>query len=187
MDKESKPLNKIRRDNLAKDDSWIEEKLIQGAVGAIATCVENQPFLVTRNYIYEPNTKVIYLHGALQGRTFNNIRVNNQVCFSVSEMGRLLPADDAIAFGVEYSGVVVFGRIQLIDDEKEAIHGLELLLQKYFPHLIPGEDYKPISPEALKITAVFRIDIDSWSGKEVKEQEFFPGAFTYPFDLGKFE
>lgn len=149
-------------------------------MGSLATCVGDQPFLVTRNYAYDPPKKAIYLHGASRGRTYENIKNNNKVCFSVSKMGRLLPADEAVGFGVEYSGVVVFGRIQIIEEETEAIHGLNLLLKKYFPHLTAKADYKPITPESLKQTAVMRIDIDSWSGKATKEREDYPGAFNYP-------
>jgi hypothetical protein len=29
---------------------------------------------------------------------------------------------------------------------------------------------------------VYRIDIDSWSGKRKKEADDFPGAFFYPID-----
>jgi nitroimidazol reductase NimA-like FMN-containing flavoprotein (pyridoxamine 5'-phosphate oxidase superfamily) len=98
-------------------------------------------------------------------------------------MGRLLPADEALEVGIEYAGVVVFGRVTIVDDQAEATHGLQLLLDKYFPHLKSGTDYKPIDPDALKITAVFRIDIESWSGKEKRVADDFPGAFYYGEDL----
>ncbi len=179
MDKIKKPLNKIRRSKLAKDDAWIQAFLIRGAMGTLATCNNDQPFLVTRNYVYDSENGVIYLHGAKKGRTYENIRVNNKICFSTSEMGRLLPADDAMEVGVEYAGVVVFGRIKIVEKETEAIHGLQMLVEKYFPQLYPGEDYKPVTPEALRITAVMRIDIESWSGKEKKVEEDYPGAFFY--------
>lgn len=173
------PLTKIRRANLAKDDSWIQAFLLRAGMGTLATCIEDQPFLVTRNYVYEPDNHVIYLHGAKNGRTFENILANNRICFSVSEMGRLLPADEALEVGVEYAGVVVFGKINIVDVETEAQYGLQLLLDKYFPQFISGEDYEPISPESMEITAVLRIDIESWSGKEKKADQDFPGAFHY--------
>lgn len=174
-----KPLNKIRRKNLSKDDSWIQTFLLRGAVGTLATCINGQPFLVTRNYVYDPERGVIYLHGAKKGRTYENIQINNKICFSVSEMGRLLPADDAMEIGVEYAGVVVFGRIQNVGKDSEATHGLKLLLDKYFPHYKPVIDYKPVTPDSLRITAVFRIDIESWSGKEKKVDRDYPGAFYF--------
>jgi len=176
---DTQPLNKIRRSNQAKDDAWIRKFLHRGAMGTMATSRDDQPFLVTRNYAYDEERHAIYMHGAMKGRTFNNIQANNRVCFSVSEMGRLLPADEALEVGIEYGGVVVFGITAIVDDQVEATHGLRLLLEKYFSHLEYGVDYKPIVPDALKITAVIRIDIESWSGKEKVVEDNYPGAFTY--------
>jgi nitroimidazol reductase NimA-like FMN-containing flavoprotein (pyridoxamine 5'-phosphate oxidase superfamily) len=179
MMNDTQPLNKIRRSSRAKDDTWIQKFLTRGAMGTIATALESQPFLVTRNYAYDKGRHAIYMHGARKGRTFDNIQANNKICFSVSEMGRLIPADEALEVSIEYAGVVVFGTATVVDDPDEATHGLELLMAKYFPHLEYGVDYKPIVPEALKITAVFRIDIESWSGKEKAVEDDFPGAFYY--------
>lgn len=173
------PLNKIRRSNRAKDDAWIQEFLLSGAMGTMATANHDQPFLVTRNYAYDVELHAVYMHGAKKGRTFENIKTNNQVCFSVSEMGRLLPSDEALEVGIEYAGVVLFGQARIVEDTVEARHGLQLLMGKYFPHLKSGEDYKPITLEGLKITAVFRIDIESWSGKENVVEDNFPGAFYF--------
>jgi nitroimidazol reductase NimA-like FMN-containing flavoprotein (pyridoxamine 5'-phosphate oxidase superfamily) len=172
-------LNKVRRSDRAKGDTWIEGFLLRGAMGTLATCLDGQPFLVTRNYAYDPERAAIYLHGARKGRTYRNIQANNRICFSVSEMGRLLPADEALEVGVEYAGVVIFGRVYLVEEQAEAIHGLQLLLDKYFPQFKPGEDYRGISNRDLQITAVLRIDIESWSGKEKKVDEVFPKAFLF--------
>jgi nitroimidazol reductase NimA-like FMN-containing flavoprotein (pyridoxamine 5'-phosphate oxidase superfamily) len=102
-----------------------------------------------------------------------------KVCFTISEIGRLLPAAEALEFSVEYTGVVVFGRGQVINDLTEAKHGLQQILDKYAPHLKPGQDYRPIVEEELKRTAVFRIAIEEWSGKKKEVPPDFPGAFYY--------
>jgi len=172
-------LNKVRRRERVQDEDWIRGFLLAGAMGTMATAVEGQPFLVTRNYAYDPHRHAIYMHGARKGRTYENVLTNNRVCFSVSEMGRLLPADEAVEFGVEFAGVVLFGCASIVEDPAEAQHGLQLLLDKYFPHLKPGRDYAPITPEGLKITAVYRLDIESWSGKAKMAAPDFPGAFTF--------
>jgi hypothetical protein len=95
-------------------------------------------------------------------------------------MGRLLPAKTAKEMSVEYSGVVIFGTVSIVEDEKEALYGLDLLLRKYFPHLKAGEDYKNTTIEELNLTTIYRINIESWSGKKKQEVADFPGAFFYP-------
>jgi hypothetical protein len=44
----------------------------------------------------------------------------------------------------------------------------------------PGRDYREIVPEEMKQTAVFRIDIEEWSGKEKFEAPAFEGASELP-------
>jgi nitroimidazol reductase NimA-like FMN-containing flavoprotein (pyridoxamine 5'-phosphate oxidase superfamily) len=66
---------------------------------------------------------------------------------------------------VEFTGVVVFGQARLLEDDAEKERALQGLLDKYFPDLKPGADYRPITPEELELTAVFAVDIDAWSAK----------------------
>jgi uncharacterized protein len=75
--------------------------------------------------------------------------------------------------------VTVFGRASLVEDVEQAKHALQMLLDKYAPHLKPGEHYRPTTDEELKRTAVYRIDIDAWSGKRKVAEPDFPGAFIY--------
>ena len=173
------PLNQMRRSDRAKDDDWIRDFLTNGDFGVMATSYQGQPFTNTRQYVYDPSANAIYMHGAKTGRTPAVIETNERVCFSVSRMGRLIPADEAVEVSVEFAGVMVFGRVTMVEDQAEAVHALQLLMDKYFPQLKPGIDYRPVEPKDLKITAVLRIDIDSWSGKEKKVADDAPGAFLW--------
>ncbi len=176
---------KIRRKERAvTDEAWIIELLNRAPFGVMATVWAGRPFTVARNFAYDPDKHVVYLHGAQKGRTYDNIQANNQVCLNVSEMGRLLPAARAMNFSVEYAGVVIFGRASLVTDADEAKHGLQLIVDKHFPHLQPNRDYEPTSDVDLKITAVYRIDIESWSGKQKLADDDFPGAFFLADKLG---
>ncbi|MBC8264334.1 MAG: pyridoxamine 5'-phosphate oxidase family protein [Anaerolineales bacterium] len=170
-DDTQQPFNRIRRQDRAKDDAWIRAFLRRAPFGSMATVCDGQPFIVARKFAYDKAAHAIYLHGAAKGRTYENVQADGRVCFSASEMGRLLPAKRAMNFSMEYFGVVVFGRAVIVTDAVEAKHGLQLIMDKYFPHLRPGEDYEPATDTDLKVTAVYRIDIESWSGKEKRVEE----------------
>jgi nitroimidazol reductase NimA-like FMN-containing flavoprotein (pyridoxamine 5'-phosphate oxidase superfamily) len=175
-----KPLAHVRREDRAiHDEDWIRAFLGRAPFGVIGTASEGQPFLVTRNFAYDDQARAIYFHGAREGRTHDNALANDRVCFSVSEMGRLLPAERAAEVGVEFAGVIAFGHISLVTDPAEAKRGLQLLLDKYFAHLKPDEDYEATTDDDLKDVAVYRIDISAWSGKQSKVPEDYPGAFLY--------
>jgi hypothetical protein len=154
--------------------------LHRAAFGVLATTAsDGQPFAHTNLFAFDEPARALYFHTALEGRTRTNVEADGRVCFTVAEMGRLLPADTALGFSVEYASVVAFGRAVVVTDEAEARHGLQLLLDKYFAHLRPGEHYRPITEEELAITAVYRVQIEHWSGKRKQVPPDFPGAFTY--------
>ncbi len=189
------PLTHVRRSDRAVEDvAWIQNFLQRAPVGVLATASGGQPFINSNLFIYDQAAHAIYLHTARTGRTRSNIESGSVdpsgrlrtdrpeqalVCFHVFEMGRLLPADTALEFSVEYGGVTVFGRGQVVDDSNEARRALQQLLDKYFTHLQPGRDYRPITDDELARTTVYRIDIDDWSGKRKAVGEDFPGAFRF--------
>jgi nitroimidazol reductase NimA-like FMN-containing flavoprotein (pyridoxamine 5'-phosphate oxidase superfamily) len=186
IDYANRELTAVRRnDRQVTDETWIRSLLHRAPIGYLATIHNDQPFINSNLFLYDEEANVIFMHTARKGRTQTNINGNGhgperpKVCFTVTEMGRLLPADVALEFSVEYTGVVVFGRGEVITDQIEAATALQKLLDKYAPHLQPGRDYRPIIEEELKRTAVFRITIEEWSGKKKEVAPEFPGAFYY--------
>ena len=162
------------------DEDWICGFLEQAPYGVMATSAKHQPYLNPNIFVFDKSNRVIYLHTARNGRTRSNIDENPAVSFCVSEMGRLLPADVALEFSVEYASVIVFGSGSIVADPAEAEHALRMLLDKYFPHLVPDRDYRSITQDELDRTAVFKISIEEWSAKRKTESSDFPGAFLYP-------
>jgi nitroimidazol reductase NimA-like FMN-containing flavoprotein (pyridoxamine 5'-phosphate oxidase superfamily)/uncharacterized damage-inducible protein DinB len=171
----------LRRRDRGKEDGWIRAFLKAAPYGFLATVDgEGQPFLNSNLFVYDEEGHCLYLHTARTGRTRSNLEGSRRVCFSAAGMGRLLPADEALEFSVEYAGVVVFGRGAVVEEGREAARGLRLLLKRYAPHLRYGEDYRQVTTEELKRTAVFRVDIEAWSGKQKEAAVDFPGAFEVP-------
>ncbi|MBN2499772.1 MAG: pyridoxamine 5'-phosphate oxidase family protein [Anaerolineales bacterium] len=175
-----KPYTTLRRsDREVTDEAWIKAFLTRSAYGTLATSVDDQPFLNAGNYVYDESQNTIYFHRARKGRTSENLAANNRVCYMVSEMGRVLIGESAGDFGVEYSSVIVFGRVELVEEEAEKSRALQMLVDKYAPHLKVGEDYEPVSAHDLKRVAVYKIEIEEWSGKRRQAAPEHPG-YTYP-------
>ncbi|HTK07259.1 MAG TPA: pyridoxamine 5'-phosphate oxidase family protein [Ktedonobacteraceae bacterium] len=175
------PRTRVRRSDRAVDDeAWMKALLQRAPIGILATVHDGQPFLNSNLFVYDEAEHAIYMHTAHVGRTRANIERDEQVCFSVYEMGRLLPAAAALNFSVEYASIVIFGTATVLSDEKQATDALHLLLDKYAPHLQRGQDYRAVVPEELARTGVYRIAIEEWSGKKKEVPADFPGAYTYP-------
>ena len=157
-------LTLIRRaDRAITDDAEIAGLLRRADICRIATSVNEQPFISANTFWYDGER--IFFHTATEGRTLTNVQHNPRVCLEVDWRGRWLSAKTALAFSVEYTGVVVFGRARLLEDAAEKERALQGLLDKYFPDLKPGVDYRHITAEELEVTAVFAVDIEAWSGK----------------------
>ena len=154
-----------RRDRAMTSDHEIEAMLREAQFGFIATSVNDQPYINPNLFWFDAANRRLYFHTATEGRTLSNVERNSLVCFSVAEMGKLLPADTAIEFSTEYASVIIFGEARVVKSDEEKRFGLQGLLDKYFPDLHAGEDYRPIISDELEQTAVYAIEIDAWSGK----------------------
>ncbi len=175
------PRSAIRRRDRGRDDEWAAAFLKRAPYGFLATVdAGGQPFLNSNLFVFDDSggRRRIYLHTHRTGRTRSNLDAAERVAFSAVAMGRLLPAPEALEFSVEYAGVVAFGTGRVVEDREEARAALQMLLDKYAPHLRPGEHYRPTTDDELKRTAVYRIDVETWSGKQKEVAEDFPGAFS---------
>lgn len=178
---EPDPRAALRRRDRGKEEAWTRAFLERAPWGFLATVAEDgQPFLNSNLFVFDARRHCIYLHTHRTGRTRDNLASGGKVAFSAAGAGRLLPAPEALEFSVEYAGVVAFGTGSLVTDEEEARTALRALLEKYAPHLRYGEDYRGTTDAELQRTAVFRIDIEAWSGKQKLADPDFPGAFELP-------
>lgn len=165
FDLESIPANTINRSEYACDDKWIIQFLQTAQTGYVATRWKKQPFITPTNFWYDPECHEIYLHTNITGRLSANSQKYPQVCFATSRMGKLLPSNVALEFGVQYESVVAFGQIRVLEKDANKLRALYGLIEKYFPSMQPGKHYRPILNKELKCTSVFAITIESWSGK----------------------
>ncbi len=178
--------NMRRKDRQVTDETWIVEYISKADFGTIATVQEDQPFLTMTVFIYDKDTHAIYLHTSKHGRLYANIRQADKVCFSVGEMGRLLPSETARGFLNEYKSVVVFGKCEIMTDLNQARDMMHLLIEKYFPHLKRNDDYQAITISEIEEIAVYKITIDSWTAKQKEAEPNFPGAIKY-YDVLQFK
>ena len=171
-----------RRRERSQDEEWIRSLLHRGETAVLAAVLDGAPFCLPRIYVYDQKREAVYMHGAYGGETGKVLDQGGPgtatpVALTVFEMGRLLPADEAVEFGVEYASVIVSGNALEVEDAEEKEHALELLMEKYAPHLKPGDDYRPMEPDEVLRTSVVRLDIEWWSGKGRAEPLDFAGAY----------
>ena len=149
-----------------RDDEWIRAFLREARVGHIASTQDGQPFLNPSTFWFDEATHQIVFHSNVAGRIRSNIESNPKVCFEASELGKMLPANVALEFSLQFRSVTVFGTARLINDPEEARRVMYGLIHKYFPTMTAGKDFREITDKELKRTSIYAIQIEEWSGKE---------------------
>ena len=149
-----------------RDDDWIRAFLRTAKVGHIASSRDGQPFLNPSTFWFDEDNHQIIFHSNVTGRVCSNLASNPKVCFEASELGKMLPSNVALEFSLQYRSVIVFGTARLVTDEVEARRVLYGLIQKYFPKMQSGKEYREITDKELRHTSVYAIQIEEWSGKE---------------------
>lgn len=125
---------------------------------------DNIPYGVPLSYIVLDNH--IYFHCARVGHKLDNIKHNNKVSFTV--VGKTLPAleEDGPNFTTFFESVIIFGSVIEVEEMEEKIHALKVLCEKYLSeHML---HFDKAMEASLKMTNVYKISIDSISGKAKK-------------------
>ena len=160
------PTANQRLPEYTRDEEWMRQFLRVAQIGRVATAWDDQPFVTpTMFWFDEANQRVIF-HSNIAGRIRANLERNPKICLEASEMGRLLPSNIALEFSVQYRSVMVFGTVRILETDEEKRAALYGLIQKYFPTMEAGREYRPITDKELKRTSVYELKIESWSGKE---------------------
>ncbi|MCI0708475.1 MAG: pyridoxamine 5'-phosphate oxidase family protein [Ignavibacteriae bacterium] len=170
----------VRRKNREiTDEQWIKAMLHQSPYGAFALANNGLPYLNVNLFVYNEKKNLIYFHTAGYGRTRDTILQNPNVCFSVFEMGRLIPAPKAVDFSTEYKSVTVFGTATVVNDLTESTEALKMYFLKYGPQYQLGVNVSGFDEEDVRRTSVFRLAIEHWTGKQNKKPEDYEGAYHY--------
>ena len=170
----------IRYAGKAVDDpEWIVDFLADQESGVLGLVDDGSPHLVTQLFVYDEATGAIYVHGASDGRAHGIVERAGSApaCFTTSEMGRFVPAAEPVNFTVEYASVVAYGTIDLLEARADKRRVLERFMSKFAPQLTAGEDYEEMSEESIDRTAVYRLDVERWSGKRGEKPPDHPTAY----------
>ncbi len=171
MPKQEPQLNKMRHPEYAREEAWIIKFLNDAQVGHIATRDESQPYITPTLFWYSTEQHEIYFHSNIKGQVRANAERFPEVCFEASRVGKLLPSNLALEFSLQYQSVIAFGKVRLVENQADKEKYLYGLIEKYFPGMVPGEHYRPITDAELKRTSVYAITIEKWSGKDHWHQQ----------------
>jgi uncharacterized protein len=123
--------------------------------------MDNQPYVLPFNYGYKNQT--LYLHSAPEGKKIEILKQHNRVCiaFSTDHQLSFQSEDVACSYGMKFRSVVAIGNVEFIEEDEKKVEAMNIIMQKY-----TGKDFLYAAP-AIRNVAVFKVVIDSISGKEL--------------------
>lgn len=141
-----------------------EQLLLHCRRGVLAVNGEGgYPYAVPINFLFDPENRKIYFHGARAGHKVDALRACDKVCFTV--YGGETLRDEAWAPYLQ--SAVVFGRCRLMESGPEATRQLKQFAMKYYPEEQLADREIAASGRAAQM---FEITIEHVSGKEVQEK-----------------
>lgn len=115
---------------------------------------------VPLSYVYEDG--IVYFHCAPQGHKLDNLALDDRMTFTVVGATKVICG----GFTTAYQSVMLFGRVRLVQDDRERFEALERLGTKYNPGF--EEVAKKYIRGSFARTAVLRFDVEAMSAKAKK-------------------
>ena len=153
------------------DPEILKEILKNCEVVRIGAMDEEGMFIVPMNYGYDVREEngalrvCLYLHGAKEGRKAAAFAADPRVAVEMDDNHEVINGEYTCAYSYAYRSIMGNGVITEVTEPEEKIEGLE----KIMAHLAPGAKIAFV-PEMVERVAVWRIEVDTLTGKERKRK-----------------
>jgi nitroimidazol reductase NimA-like FMN-containing flavoprotein (pyridoxamine 5'-phosphate oxidase superfamily) len=130
-------------------------------VMTLAMCKDNEPYLVTVNYGFEPDKRCFYFHCSRLGKKMAYLRANPVVWGQVLDDRGYLDGECNHAF----RSVHFRGRVSFLGSEAEKRYAIEVMID----HLESKPDEVKArfsAPDALDKAILARVDVEDMTGKK---------------------
>lgn len=154
----------MRRQKKALPPEAAEALLREERRGVLAVNGDDgYPYAIPVNFLYDPDTRRIYFHGARAGHKADALRRSDKACFTV--YGHETVKQEPWAPHVQ--SVVAFGRCRLLPTNPVDTALLRRIARKYYPEesLIDGE-----IASSGKAVQLYEIEIEHLTAKEIQER-----------------
>lgn len=129
-------------------------------------------FIVPVNYGYEFDMDAegtgltLYIHGAGEGRKADAFAADPAVAVEMDCCHEIITGNYTCSYSYAYRSIMGNGTIHRLEDPQEKLLGLTKIMN----HMAPEAEIE-FREEMLQRTEVFRIDVESFTGKERKRKQ----------------
>ena len=148
-----------RKDKEITDLNEIELIFKRNYICRIALSNNDSPYIIPMNYGYKD--KALYFHSAKEGTKIDLIKSNPNACFEITEDIEIKESEQACSYVTKYRSVIGTGKIKIINNEKEKIEGLNILMKQHTKK--NNWEYKE---EFFNKIVILKLEIDEVKGKQ---------------------
>jgi len=128
----------------------------------IAFAVENEPYIVTMNFGYDPEGKgVLFFHCANEGRKLELLKKNSYVCFEMDTDHKLNSGEKGCDWGMNFRSIIGYGNISIVTENDVRRRGLDCIMKQY-----GGEKEFTYDEKVLSRTTILKLEITGMTGKK---------------------
>ncbi|MEI8195105.1 MAG: pyridoxamine 5'-phosphate oxidase family protein [Phycisphaerae bacterium] len=131
------------------------------SVMTLAMCRNQEPYLVSLDYVYVPAENCFYAHSATSGKKLDILRGNPHV------WGQVVEDRGAVAGRCthSYRSVMFAGQVEFVDDSAAKMRALERMIEKYEPDP-EASKARMLQQGQIDRVVVLRIKVTAFSGKQ---------------------
>ncbi len=148
-----------RQDKLRTDSAFLDQVAGGAHYCQLALAGGTEPYIVPMNFGFAGLT--FWFHCAAEGTKLELLRRDSRVCISLVAGYETVSAETACGWGAHFRSVIAHGRALIVTSSEEKITGLRAIMRTY-----SGSDHDDFPQQALDAVVVFKVPVDSWTGKE---------------------
>jgi nitroimidazol reductase NimA-like FMN-containing flavoprotein (pyridoxamine 5'-phosphate oxidase superfamily) len=149
-----------RPEKTITDEGEILDIIDGQAFMTLAMCKDNEPYLVTVNYGFDPGQRYFYFHCAPQGKKMDFLRANPIVWGQVLEDRGYLDGECNHAF----SSVYFRGRVTFLETAEDKLRALDVMLD-HLESDPAGVKQRQLKETSLAKTALAKVQVEEMTGK----------------------
>ena len=155
-----------RKDREVTGIEEIEKIMCKCDVCRLAFFDSEYPYIVPMNFGFSRRgeTLELYFHGANEGKKLSLLQQNNKVCFEMDCSHKLIEAEKACGYTMEYESVIGFGTVKILGDD-EKIQALAQLMKQY-----TAKNKNDFDEKYLKVITVFKLTVTEVTGKRLSRE-----------------
>lgn len=147
-----------RKDKAISDESAIRAIIEKATVCRLGMVDGDKPYVVPLCFGYRDD--VLYFHGSLEGRKFDILRTNPNVCFEFDLIAEPLESENACNWSMKYQSVIGFGKAVFIESPEEKREALSIIMAQY-----SDRSYE-FPKNMVAATSAIKVEIESMTGKQ---------------------